>query len=385
MKKVGILTYWTSKDNYGQILQCYALQQVLIKIGTEPFLIKYLPFKKQRSIIEKVIKSISIYRIKYYFSKQHKMEKENALLIKRKYEYITQKNTIRNFDLFMNDYIISDKKIYTNIAELKASAPDADVFVCGSDQVWNNDLTDVNTAGWFLEFTDKKKISYAASIGRNYTDAEVKLFTQKIKNFNAVSVREDSAKKLCNRVGIEAKLVLDPTLLLTSFDYSKIISQIDKKVDVFVYIINISDFENVYWPNIRDYINANNFSFAATMSSGYLPAYEGFTGYNMDFPTIQQWLAYIRDSKRVVTSSFHGVVFSILFHTEFAVIKLGENFAASNDRISTLLKQLNICDRYVDDSNISDIFLKKINWEEVDDRLLELRFNSLDFIRNNIL
>ena len=187
--KIGMITFWQSNDNYGQVLQCFALQQQLIKLGHKPYLIKYVPPKKtiQTSAAKKLWKLIQIYPI---FLKLRKVQKAKQA------QSFALKNRQRNFDEFREMHIITDGIIYHGLSDIQNNPPDADCYLCGSDQIWSMLLDNDENQVFYLNFGGKniKRIAYAASFGRDVYPMELndKLHNM-IVNFDAVSVREKFA------------------------------------------------------------------------------------------------------------------------------------------------------------------------------------------------
>ena len=241
-KKIGVLTYWGSQDNYGQILQCYAFQKYLHIQGYEAFLIKYRPADKisfWKKICKKVLQNMSLKRIRYYFSEERKKNLE-IIRQERELEDVAKKCSEKcEFDRFREESIVSTDRIYYTVEDLITNPPDADVYVCGSDQVWHDSYSDDNTAGWFLQFGNAKRVSYAASAGREISNPhELAVMKKYLDTFQAVSVREESLKKVCDGIGCPAEVVLDPTLLLDYSDYSNLITNEARKPYIFIYILN---------------------------------------------------------------------------------------------------------------------------------------------------
>ena len=170
--RIGVVTYWSSDDNYGQQLQCFALQQYLISQGHDAFLIKYLPPKRMLTFFEKILKKVTLQNVANLITGERKKNRKfqaNEMLLKKENE---KKNKARHFSDFRRRYIRSTETIYGSISELRQNPPSADIYICGSDQVWNNPILDENTAGWFLDFGEAKRIAYAVSIGRNISKKE---------------------------------------------------------------------------------------------------------------------------------------------------------------------------------------------------------------------
>lgn len=388
--KIAILTYWESSDNYGQILQCFALQRYLIDCGYDTYLVKYSPREQQVSIFRKIGQGfkriIGLSQIKKYVALK-KFQKEEYQL-----RTINEKqNVYRDFSNFRNHYIRSTEKIYYSINDLKNNPPEADLLICGSDQVWRDSLKIKNVAGWFLQFGNEKtrRISYAASVGRTIANSEREIFSRYLSKFNAISVREKATCEFCRQIGYDnTKLVCDPTLLLTG-DYYKEIFEIpgcvDKNPYIFFYTLNILSKDEIAWDVIDKQRKRRKLAIKAVASSGYYQARSIIPGVENILATIPEWMTLILNAKYVVTTSFHGVVFSILFHKPFIAISLKGKYSDANNRIRDLLTELGLeaclCS---DEEEIDSAFDSTINWETVEKKLEKYRERGIKFLERNI-
>lgn len=309
---------------------------------------------------------------------------------------VSQKNELNNvkrdFIGFRAKYIVSTDFVYHSIKELRENPPTADVYICGSDQVWNNRLEDENTAGWFLDFGSPKtkRLSYAASIGREIETKEYKTLEKYLKRFDAISVREQKANNLCHQLGFEKSIIaIDPTLLLCSSDYSALNSNIklesSSKPYVFIYLLNIRNCGEIHWNEFNKMIQSDGFAVRVVASSGYLPAQNFLPGYQNEHATIPEWLSLIKHSEYVITTSFHGVVFCLLYHKPFYAVLLNNEYSKGNDRIASLLKSVGLNNRIVSsNSDINSVKAANISWEDVDAKLSELRKKSIDFLNREL-
>lgn len=380
--KIGIITYWSSSDNYGQQLQCFALQKYLKGVGHDAYLIRYMP-TSHISLWRRIARSIK-YRL-LIASEQKEKDKKTKLICERN----KLLNYKRDFNKFRDKYIQSTGVIYRNIKELRSNPPTADIYICGSDQVWNNRLEDENTAGWFLDFgkPDVKRVSYAASIGREIDNSEMDRFTHYLKNFNAISVREQKAYALCHQLGFEKSIIaIDPTLLLKSGDYDLIANAaimpiVAKKPYVFVYILNIRTADEIYWDEFQKSIEKEGLQVRCVSSSGYLPAREMLPGIENEQATIPEWLNLIKYSEYVITTSFHGVVFCLLYHKPFYAVLLNNEYSKGNDRIISLLESLDLSFLIISNKeSLTQAGFDRIDWVEVDEKIVLLRKKSVHFI-----
>ena len=342
--KIGIMTYWWANDNYGQLLQCYALQQYLRDKGHEPFLIRYnwrtdLNKAPVWSRLYKLFNPICVYK---YLKRK---------IIKTK--VIVNKIIVdREFDAFRSKYITQSSERYDSYSTLFNNPPDADAYIVGSDQVWNffgNDFYVIRNAihAYMLDFGDKdiKKIAYAASWSvYSVPNKFKKEIYPLLRNFNYVSVREKNGIELCKDCGRnDAELVCDPTLLLDSNTYRKLykentIRKISDKYLLLYLLGNDCDFDLSY---------IQQFAISKGLKLVYIPG----SGANIECEkydaTIYEWLYLFDNAEYIITNSFHGCVFSYIFKKQFGVFRLNGRFEGMNTRLITLFEELRISDRFI--------------------------------------
>lgn len=387
--RIGIMTYWTSDDNYGQQLQCYALQKYLISQGHDAFLIRYTG-GNTISLLRKIKNNLSISKILYRFTREHKLEKKRAQYENKLRQINKEKNVERRFEEFRNNNLQMSEKIYTSIEELRNDSPVADVYICGSDQVWNNPLYSKNTAAWFLSFGNKhvKRISYAASIGRELDPKELMMFKGHLSAFDAISVREDKTKILCENIGVtDVQVTLDPTLLLPVEKYYELSRNCNIKSNayIFLYILNVSSTDELYWENVRSFIDINRLDLKLVCSSGYMPACNLVDGHDNIMASVSEWLALIHNAYCIITTSFHGVIFCIKMHKPFLAIMLTNRYSKGNARIQSFLKSIGLEDRIFDPNKSCGSQMQRIiDWPTVDERIDSMKQTSIDFLTHNI-
>ena len=361
--KIGIMTFWWSEYNYGQLLQCYALQKYLKDMGHDAFLIRYDPRNDLRKtkIYIKLLKALSPIRLSKYI--------RNKI---RHHKSITeQKQNPRNFDSFRNTYIKQSEKLYTSYNQLKEDPPDADVYIVGSDQVWNFGNLNVSKVknlidAYFLNFGSEKtkRLSYAASWGQVSISQEyIKIIKPLLEKFDYVSVREKTGVELCNNCDVDAEWVPDPTMLLMADKYRDIYNENNfekpKKVFVLLYLLgNECDFsiKKFYdWAKNKDieviYVTGNN----------------NIDKYQKTFATIPQWLYLVDNAEYVVTNSYHCCVFSAIFNKQFAAVPVKGNIKGMNSRLDSLWELLHIEPRVIKDDNF-DIIGKKYDNKGINER-----------------
>lgn len=380
--KIGIITFWQSNDNYGQVLQCFALQQQLIKLGHKPFLIKYVPLQKtiRTSIAKKIWKLVRIYPIFLKLIKMQEAKQAKAFSLK---------NRQRRFDEFRDNHIITNGVIYHGLSDIQNTPPDSGCYLCGSDQIWGYLLDNDENQAFYLNFgkADVKRIAYAASFGRDVYPMELngKLHDMLVK-FNAVSVREKTGIGICEKVGIQAVEVLDPTLLLSMKEYVRIIEKPSISVKYFyTYSLNITSEKDLCWKALLDYANRHGFKSISTTSSGYFIGKEMCSNTEYVYATVPQWLGYIQNAEFVATTSFHGVAFCLIMHTNFIYFPLKGIHSRGNSRVVSLLDSLGLHEKiFSDNMTVKQCIEYPIDWNMVEAKLNVKKNASISFLENSL-
>ncbi len=354
--KIGIVTQPLYR-NYGGILQAWALQEKLRKMGHEPQTIDYLPdYTLSRYIlIRSWIKTLLLRCIgkKRPFARRGSVTKRTEM-----------------FECFVSKHMTLSKTVYSYKSCLVYKYG-FETVITGSDQVWRPEFN-IFLQDMFLRFVKKpgvKKIAYAASFGVDdweFTPEQTQECSSLAKKLDAISVREHSGIALCKEhLGVEAIEVLDPTLLHTKEDYEKLCADIPRATEPYLacYLLDIT-------------IEKQEFIEKVSTQQG-LPIRVFSADGNAEY-SVEQWLAIFRDACYVVTDSFHGTVFSILFHKPFLSI-VNEYRGAS--RFHSLLQKFALDDRLIS-SLAGKTMPKDIDWNYVDERLCQLRQDSTDYILN---
>ena len=377
--KIGIVTFWQTRDNYGQMLQCWALQRKLISWGHDPFLIRYTHSE------------VVLYRFNFKKALSDILHRRWKSLLPPRKKYLplpqpSKTELMRNMEAFKVSYIKMSERIYTSLSDLRINPPLADCYIVGSDQVWGQGLHFNENRVFYLDFGPRniKRISYAASFGLNAYTTGKETLKNALDLFDAVSVRECSGLDICSSVGVLAKLVLDPTLLLTAKDYIDSFGLHRKNSDIiYIYSLNITSPDEMGWSKIKKYAEKQKLVIKVTPGGGYISSCELFGPVNYEYSTIEHWLENILSSRLVITTSFHGIVFCILFHTPFIYVPLSGRFSQGNDRILSLLKMLDLeMNIYSNGFDIDNFVMPR--WDTVDNKLEDLRKDSLDFLKNAI-
>lgn len=374
--KIGVVTYWYGNSNYGMIMQCWALQQYLKKMGHEPYVIRYKP---ERPWYIRMVKWCLKYLMCVVSSSHRvalKQEKYNAI-----------KDEERGFDVFRKLHLDFSERVYKNIGELRRYPPVADCYIAGSDQIWCSDLRDKNAWGYYLTFGDDavKRVAYAPSFGHmKYDKSNEGLLSEALSCFNAISCRESNGVELCNTLGFVAKKVMDPTILLSSNDYLPITEEVECNDYIFIYSVNVRSKEDIYWDAVKT--TFSNMKIVVTPASGSISGGELFGNeVEYDYAKPGQWLALIKNANMVITSSFHGIVFSVLFNKPFAFVPLKGQYITTNNRIVDLLTAVGLDCLIVDDADdYKRILGLEVDWDSVNEKKKTLIKESIDFLIESI-
>lgn len=380
-KKIGILACWESNRDYGEQLQIWAFQAFLCSIGYDAFLIRVRMYTNEPIKCGRLAKiTLSIKKI---FAKflilLTKYNLKNTMSI---VETLLGKDwAFRQYDRFHNKNIIKTN-IYNSYLEFTKNHKQADVYVVVGDKIWNVDLSQEKLNMVFLQFTTpiQKRISYATCISYLKTNKLRRNFLLRcLKSFNMISSCDDYTINFCKKIGIQCEYVLDATMLLSANTYNKIIKSKIKYPYIYVYANNFYYMKQMPTiENLRNIVKIPNCKCVITdENENQGNKIEGVT---YDLPTLPDWLSYIKNAKLVVTDSFHGIVFSILFHRDFIFTPNHKKDVNYNSRVYTLLHQLGISGRVWGNIDVEC----PINWKKVDYNLSLKRTYSISYILNNL-
>lgn len=384
--KIGVITYWQSNDNYGQLLQCWALQRYLRSNGHDAYIIRYDFIHRQhfrKSLWKRLMKLCLIIPLFLHFYRKKKERRNKKVSIE-----IEKKNIARQFDMFRSENLKFSDKVYYSLKDLQTEAPKGEAYITGSDQVWRQLLNQKENEVFFLNFGNEKvkRIAYAASFGlETYPPKLNNILANNLKRFDAISVREYDGVNICKKVGISAIKVLDPTLLLSKEKYIGISSEPKYKNYIYIYSLNVSSPNELYFDKIKNVAKTNNLQIVVTPATGYIPGREIYDQVTYDYSTIPDWLSNINNAKLVVTTSFHGVVFCVIMHTPFIYVPLKGNLSKMNNRAIDLLTSIGLENRIAENENsIGNIIKIPINWDESEKKLNSLIQDSTDFLRESL-
>lgn len=353
--KIGILTFhWA--NNYGAVVQAYALLSKLKELGHDAY------------IIDRQVRYKGVLRRLYH-----------------KYSY-NHKLAWLSFDKERKHILSPMSMSYKSNEELLKGFPNEkfDAVIVGSDQVWRWNMMGHNYFLDFLKGTSTRRYAYAASFGLSKwegSEANREEISALLKQFNAISVRENSGVKICrDTFGVDAQLVLDPTLLHERSFYETTLLK-DKPLKgngkVVSYILGDKNkgqvLEIAKWAKNKGLKHNELF-----WTSLDFPSLIGKSECHFSHVTLTTWLNEIRNAEYVITNSFHATVFSILFGKKFVVL---ESPGGGLDRLLTLFSSLGIADRMVKNvDDIDNVLSSLIAYDSIKENHKKLIVDSTTFL-----
>ena len=363
--KIGILTL-PINNNYGGIIQLAALYNFIESNGFEAVWIdKKHPESVVKSWLKKLIEINPLHHI--YDPKNFK----------------TIKLFRKQVSPFFKDYLsVKTKTTYTS-EHLKEVTKDLDCIIVGSDQVWRLEYIKENYPTYFLDFVSSKtkKIAYAASFGKDFWEGKTESILKiqsLIQTFDLVSTREEDGLRICKESFNYDKAVhtLDPSFLPDVSFYVKMIKGLDfsRNIELFNYVLDASEKSTSIVDEISERMNLK-------IDKIYLNANSSLKSSNL----IENWLAHFYYSDFIITDSFHGLVFSIIFNKQFIIIG---NKSRGLSRFNSLLKLLDLENRIIDIDQFKTedvaILNEKIDYLEVNKKLNMQKEISKTYLLNVI-
>jgi len=361
MKKIAVITLHRV-FNYGSVLQAYATQEILKDLGFEVEIVDYIPKDWQtKHLLLDIRQSRGFVRDNIY-----RLMRAGSIFLKQKTFWgFIKKN-------------LNMTTVYKSFEELCAKPPKADIYCTGSDQVWNSGYSNMDPS-FYLQFGDKKikRFSYAASIGRESLEAEEQnIVGNYLKDYSAMSVREDSAVKILEQMGFDSTLVLDPTLQFPRKKWLELSAPPLIKEKYLILMLLYSEDNNA--TNIARKI-ADEKGLKLVKISWELtkpPKVDKL----MTHRKPEEFISLFNNAEYVVTNSFHGLAFSINLNKQFVVVKRNEY----NSRIESLLRLTRLEERLVDGEIKEGIVDKVINYDEVNEILDKERVKARAFLKESL-
>jgi hypothetical protein len=368
MKKIYLLNYHFA-DNYGAVLQSYALKEFINAMGYNTLVLNYRPFKinESYSIMPRLFELIKNYGLK-------------KGVMRFFYRFFTIGKRFRKhlkFERFRRTHLNMTKRLIEKITHLKCYDKEDTIFIVGSDQVWNHNIIQGYEAAYFLDFVNKKqcKVSYAASISEDVSMEFINYLNRKTRNFSSVSIREKSnldffELDIKNKVHVN----IDPTLLFEKTFYDTLAKEnkLDRKY-ILVYDMNNKDLVMKIANNVAKKYSYSIISFSKVNS------YNNYLGSFYNYGP-EEFVTLVKHSEFIISSSFHGTAFAIIYNKPFYSIP----HLTRGNRMIDLLDLLGLEDRLlkkvIDDDEIS----LNIDYSLVNDKLALLREESLEYLQTSI-
>ncbi len=327
--KVGVLTFPNS-TSYGATLQMYALYRTVNKLGHSASVINY--------------------HNAYMKAGKHMLGARGASIsakLKRKASDLLHCTLYRNFRSFeKRNMTFLPRKPFSDKANLISVGRELDAVVCGSDQVWNPDITDSDLS-FFLDFCGEgtRRISYAPSFGvESITPELAGAVSAELGKFHAVSVREEQGRKLIKEMtGEDVSVVVDPTMLLCAREWRELEREypVGDGEYILYYTIRSSHSLMKYCRELSERTGLRVIAVGGNIIKS-LKSRGGMIEYASDISP-EQWLYLVDHARYVVTNSFHGTAFSINFRKDFYV----EFSSATNSRLAHITTVLGLESRVV--------------------------------------
>lgn len=363
---VGLVTLYS--DNYGSCLQAFSLNLALKKLGLNPTLIRYIPFSNGGGAKKK---HGQLYKLLH-------RPLWNTLSLLINYKSITRQKAA--FNHFRNTQFVFTNESYGAKSDRTGLNDKYDVFVCGSDMMWCETF-EKDWEQYFLQFASKeKRISYAPSFGVNkISDLNFERCGEYLKGFNSscLSCRDTSGVEMIEKdFGLKAHHAVDPTMLLSKNEWCSLLPD-DKLINkpyVLLYLFG------GYEGNRK-----NIFEQVKKWGIGDIKAIDINSKYKIK-TTIGpfEYVRLFRDASYVITDTFHGLMFSLIFEKPFVLLTRedGLHWANYSDRMTSQLDMLGISERYHDMNKPLPESFRLLDYSNISPKLHKLRNDSLSYLSN---
>ncbi len=335
-------------NNYGSLLQALATQKVIESLGHDCIIIDYVRYDETYQEREKT-----------ELSKKRDWNKSRIKSIV--YLLLRQPESLlagRKFEKYQRHYLNLTKR-YSSKSELIKEKPKADCYVTGSDQVWGIVGRGVLDDCYCLSFTNEtdKRFSLASSFGHtDFTPSIIKYYKKWLSRYNQILVREDTAVQRISEWGLNAKQVIDPTLMLSKSFWRKYATEKKTKPYILIYQLHNNPLLGKY---AKELANRYDLSLIRVSQSLHQITREGKLVW---CPSINRFLSLINNAECMITDSFHGTAFAINLNTQFIEVLPNNNTSTRN---MSILRMTNLTDRILTDVGNFGLFEKKIDFDNV--------------------
>lgn len=368
--RIGIIT-WFRYENYGTKLQAIALQSYLRSLGHDVQLIDFPVPDPPRPHKKKKFLNRVYGRLNYMMLQYARKRYSDPLAMKS----LRMKQVI-NEQCIVTEPIKNDED-YINICN------QFDLIICGSDQIWNPNW---HHPYYYADFPEikAKKISYAPSIGiREIPEDKKELIYESLKSFSMITVRENRAASLLESIiGYKPQKVLDPTMLITKEQWIDLFGLKTNEKQQYLLCYFLSDNKN-HWKAARRLAREKHMTIRIIPQMGFSYFYKGEKYLDAG---VKEFLDLILNADYVLTDSFHGTVFSLLFEKEVYTFERfkDDRYFSQNDRVIELADEFNIRNHLLQYNTRRIICVPPINYTEIRHRLELLRERSETILNNEI-
>lgn len=367
--KISIITVLNTV-NYGSVLQTLATQNFWEKLGVEVEFVDFM--RNDQTLRGRIVQKLT--------SKPKGYKQMMKWPFRTFIDIISTTLSYRVFRAYIKKNISLSSKTYTSYDDIVADTPRADIYCTGSDQMWNSVWNQGIEHSFFLEYAPKgkRKIAFSTSIGKtSFDENEAETIVPLIKQFDFITLREQSAVELLKSYGVTAECILDPTLLMNKEQWEPYVG---KKLiqDQYLLVYQLhNQHDNADFAKAVEKIAQKKHLQIIRIAYSYS---DTKSGKKVVMPKIEEFLSLIYYADYIVTDSFHGTAFSINFNKQFSVI-YPRQFSTRMDNILKLT-ELQKC-RYVDATSVNEI--PTIDYQAVNDKLECLRKDTqakfLQFIK----
>lgn len=386
--KIGIITFHFPY-NCGATLQCVALQTKLEQLGNEVEVINYRPWYHQN-------RYVPLKNPVYYAKKMFKKKDDSDLLHKRIYRgvdgfarvvyswrnYKTIAPRDKKFRAFIKNNI-HETRVYRTLEQLQTNPPQMDMYVCGSDQLWNAKLTEgVFDPAYFLQFGEENVVRISYSMGANFdsvADVE-KTLEPLLKDFWAVALRETKCHDAVRKALPQDKSVqitLDPTFLLEEKDYLPLIPEKELETEPFILTYTMPNESQHKIYNAAKIFSEKTGIKVIDVSGNPSKVNQKIEDNRICGP--DEFLWYVKNASYVLTNSFHGTAFSVIFRKQFAVVPHSE----TGNRVSELLEKLGLGNRWTKTgTQAAQLIEMPVDYSDCEINLACLREESVAYLRH---
>lgn len=346
--KILIHTLFYQNYNYGGILQAYALYSYLTSQGNECIELNYIrSIKKSKWVIKRIKNIWEMISVPQKFMRKIRAIKAERLFCEEYRKKFPDDPMKKNFDLFMKENF-NQTRLY-NSQNINTISEQFDCCITGGDQMWNPMWHDEN---FYLKFSDKKNIAYSCSVGKDIlSENDEKKILEGVKNITCVSVREKNILKWFEQHNVKAELVCDPVFLLSKEEWGDFAVN-DLQIDgdyLFAYLLGNDKEERVQVRKLADKLGVN-----LVLIPHVKRRYNKYDENIADYAPIgigpKEFVGIIKNASYIVTDSFHGTAFSIIFEKKFVSISRFKKSDVNSlaNRITSVLELFELKDRFVD-------------------------------------